>query len=115
MTEKINLSGWKYGNWGGVDRNAPPPVVFNPDTKIHSAVAWCWGEAAELHELCLIGLDGNPDDAATLLSLFQGRLQAIRDVLSELGDRTRRMTETVGEPGSPKAAHPSPSAPTRRG
>lgn len=91
MKKQVNASGLRYTNWNcDVDGDTPPPVILNPETTTHNAIAWAWGEVDALHDLCMMTLASNDERAPiVMMDQFAGRLDAIRNVLEALGGRTR--------------------------
>ena len=95
MTSKqTDLSGWRYENWSS--DNAEPPVVMNPRARLHTCIAWCWGEAREAHELA-INAQCYEQDVGALIDAIQSRLMPLERMLEALSARTQHLRLEVGE------------------
>lgn len=93
QNKPVSLSSWHCGNWTP-GANPAPPVILNPQATIHAAIAWTWGEVAQLQQLC----DSEPGDIETAYRLIHARMPAITAMMERLGDRTRHMSETMEVP-----------------
>lgn len=82
----LDMAGHCYRNWGAGNDN--PPIILNPKASVHACIAWCWGEAAQAHELVMMARSNDTNNAAVLDSVL-ARLDGLERMLDYVGERTR--------------------------
>ncbi len=79
------VSGYRFPLWR-ID--GPPPLTINPQADTHALLAWCHGEAQQLHELCRMHLGDDDNTAGDLAGVTLGHINGLVAVLEHLAKQS---------------------------
>lgn len=86
--EMIRLDASHNTNWR-ID--AGPVAVLNPASTLHDRIAYCWGLAAQLHDLSQFLNESDTPEVRRVSSTFFCQLVPLVAVLERLGSDTNQM------------------------
>lgn len=81
------VNSYAFDNW---NNDATPPLQINDAASLHSLIAWCWGEAADIEAIADL-LATDEAIAFGTSTLLVNKVGPLVRMLEELGTRTSKM------------------------
>lgn len=79
------FAGYGFQNWS---MNDEPPILVNPKARLHSKLAWCWGEANQIEELAFTLSTHADHQIRSIGNLLLSRVMPLQAMLDHLAENT---------------------------